>query len=108
MAKSPAYTTLLERMQTSHARRQKRFALLLGALFLLCNALVTAHAFGDVEHAVKDGCQICHQFERQDMAVDTPPLVIATPCRAVPVADVLVLRAAGVATHFQPRAPPFA
>lgn len=95
-------------MTLNQPHRQKRFALLFAVLLLLCNALVTAHAFGDVDHAVKDGCQICHQFERQSAApLDTHVPLRDTRRHAAPAAVVVAVIAIDVARHFQPRAPPF-
>ena len=96
-------------MNISRPATQKRFALLFAVLLLLCNALITAHAFGDVEHAVKDGCQICHQFERHAV----PPVDDATPrirTRHHVLHDTALLAChpASVPAGFQPRAPPSA
>lgn len=94
-------------MRFNQAYRQKRFALLFAVLLLLCNALVTAHAFGDVDHAVKDGCQLCHQFERQSAApLDThiPPRDTRRHVR--PTRFAIAVFAADVERHFQARAPP--
>ncbi|HEX6929006.1 MAG TPA: hypothetical protein VF267_07130 [Gammaproteobacteria bacterium] len=89
--------------------QQKRLSLLVATLLLLSNALVTAHAFGEVDHAVKDGCQILHQFERQQ---GTPTAtVIQEPGNgryAAPLIEGRSCTPVTVTRHFQPRAPPFA
>jgi hypothetical protein len=94
-------------MRLNQPYRQKRFALLFAALLLLCNALVTAHAFGDVDHAVKDGCQICHQFERQAAApLDSHVPLRDTRRHVLPVRLVIAAFTADVERHFEARAPP--
>lgn len=86
---------------------QRRLALLFTAVLLLCNALVTAHAFGDIEHAVKDGCQICHQLDRQPVVPVADIALPDHPFRHVPPAEyTATFSATTLDLHFQPRAPP--
>lgn len=96
-------------MTASRKTRHRRLSLLIAALLLLSNALVTAHAFGEVDHAVKDGCQVLHQFERQQGA----PVASfeQAPGTARHIAPATAYRSCTPVTavrHFQPRAPPFA
>ena len=89
------------------AHRQKRYALLIAALLLLSNALVTAHAFGEVDHAVKDGCELLHQFERQQHAPVSEVAVVAdVRGHVLPVAASPREHAIGTFHHFHARAPP--
>lgn len=96
-------------MQFDQMIRHKRYTLLMAALLLLSNAMVTAHAFGTTEHVVKDSCQMLHQVERQPVVsagVPVPPADIrgyALPEARMPVAvDIAVLQ------YFHSRAPPLA
>ncbi|HEX7029361.1 MAG TPA: hypothetical protein VF254_02105 [Gammaproteobacteria bacterium] len=94
-------------MTASRTNRHRRLSLLIAALLLLSNALVTAHAFGEVDHAVKDGCQVLHQFERQQSA-PVANFVQALDCtrHAAPSAENAICIPVAAVRHFQPRAPP--
>lgn len=96
-------------MTALRTTRHKRLSLLIAALLLLSNALVTAHAFGEVDHAVKDGCQILHQFERQQSApVATFVQALDIGRHVTPVNEYQSCIPVTATRHFQPRAPPFA
>lgn len=87
--------------------RQKRLALLTAALLLLSSALVTAHAFGEVAHAVKDGCQLIHQVERQQHAPATVAVQADDTRRFDAPADPVRAGRLSTTTHsFRSRAPP--
>lgn len=89
--------------------RQKRYALLTAALLLLSNALVTAHAFGEVDHAVKDGCQLLHQVERQPIVpAGTPVPLVDIGRYALPLSQMAVAVDIAVRPGFRSRAPPLA
>jgi len=89
--------------------RQKRYALLIAALLLLSNALVTAHAFGEIDHAVKDGCQLLHQFERQSAVPAGAQIpAIDTGRYAQPEGRKPVAVDAEPPAYFRSRAPPLA
>lgn len=93
----------------NHGNRQKRFAWLVTALLLLSNALVTAHAFGEVDHAVKDGCQLLHQVERQQHAPASSAVEIVDVRRfAAPVEVAAPGRSCNPTRGFHSRAPPVA
>lgn len=89
--------------------RQKRYALLMAALLLLSNSLVTAHAFGAAEHAVQDSCQLLHQVERQPVVSAGAPVPVVDAGRyALPESRMPVAVDAAVPNYFHSRAPPLA
>lgn len=93
-------------VQASH---RKKLAMLLAALLLLGNSLVTAHVFGEPAHVAADNCDLLHQFERQHQApiVAEPPS--SAPGSAVcPALEIQHRAATATVAVYQSRAPPFA
>lgn len=94
-------------MRSRMPYQKQRFALLLAALLLFANALVTAHAFNESSHAVAEKCQLLHQLERQQHApvdVSTPNLPPAA--RLLPDRSPQLVAALEPTQSYRSRAPP--
>lgn len=96
-------------MRIHQSRQKKRLSLLLAALLLFANALVTVHAFGEASHAVADSCELLHQFERQQHTpVDVSAIAFETAPDPAPVHLARTAHVVETFPCFHSRAPPLA
>lgn len=94
-------------MRFEMLRQKQRFALLLAAMLLFANALVTAHAFSESTHAVAEKCQLLHQLERQQNApVDVSIAALEPAAQLLPVSSRQLIATLQPIQSYQSRAPP--
>lgn len=81
--------------------------MLLTALLLFANLLVTTHAFGDTTHSPTETCSLLHHFERSTGASDGQACAsLVDRGRLPPVADFLALVSLDLSRAYLSRAPP--
>lgn len=82
-------------------------ALLLTALLLFANVLVTEHAFGDDSHSPTEACSLLHQFDRSaGPANGEQPLAATLVDHVAPVAFSTPFASVITPRRYQSRAPP--